>query len=152
MMKDGGFTSFQEKIDGHQNPHTQRQLPRPFHASRTVLQQSKRITSRRTSSTPLSFELGKVEISTIRERVVYLLNQIEGKLARGVADNLGIEIPAKLDQPMNMGFPADANPDDYQPIPKKNAQVKKSAALTMANTVKDTISDTSDRLSRRRRF
>ncbi len=67
------------------------------------------------------------------------MNQINETLAAKVADNLGIEIPAKLDLPMNMGFPADANPDDYQPIPKKDTQIKKSAALSMANTVKDTI-------------
>ena len=34
---------------------------------------------------------------------------------------------------------ADADPDDYQPVPKKDAKIKKSAALSMANTVKDTI-------------
>ncbi len=139
MMKDGGFTSYQEKIDGikirtrsdsFRDHFTQAAL---FFNSQSDYEQQHIIDA-------ISFELGKVEISAIRERVVYLLNQIEGKLARGVADNLGIEIPAKLDQPMNMGYPADANPDDYQPIPKKNAKVKKSAALSMANTVKDTIS------------
>ncbi len=139
MMKDGGFTSYQEKIDGvkirtrsdsFRDHFTQAAL---FFNSQSDYEQQHIIDA-------ISFELGKVEISAIRERVVYLLNQIEGKLARGVADNLGIEIPAKLDQPMNMGYPADANPDDYQPIPKKNTKVKKSAALSMANTVKDTIS------------
>ena len=139
MMKDGGFTSYQEKIDGvkirtrsdsFRDHFTQAAL---FFNSQSNYEQQHIIDA-------ISFELGKVEISGIRERVVYLLNQIEGKLARGVADNLGIEIPAKLDKPMNMGYPADANPDDYQPIPKKNTKVKKSAALSMANTVKDTIS------------
>jgi len=72
----------------------------------------------------LSFELGKVEINAIRERLVYLLNQIDEKLANGVAENLGIEIPTKLDLPMNMGYPADADPDDYQPIPKRTRKLK----------------------------
>jgi len=138
MMKDGGFNSYQEKIDGakirvrsdsFRDHFTQAAL---FFNSQTDYEQTHIINA-------ISFELGKVEISAIRERIVYILKQIDEKLANGVADNLGIEIPAKLDLPMNMGYPADANPDDYQPIPKKDAKVKKSAALSMANTVKDTI-------------
>ncbi len=138
MTQDGGFSSYQEKIDGHKirvrsdsfrDHFTQAAL---FFNSQTDYEQTHIVNA-------LSFELGKVEINAIRERVVFLLNQIDETLASKVADNLGIEIPAKLDLPMNMGFPADANPDDYQPIPKKDAKVKKSAALSMANTVKDTI-------------
>ena len=138
MMKDGGFASHQEKIDGNKirvrsdsfrDHFTQAAL---FFNSQSDYEQTHIINA-------ISFELGKVETSAIRERMVYILNQINEKLASGVAGNLGIEIPAKLDLPMNMGYPADANPDDYQPIPKKDAKVKKSDALSMANTVKDTI-------------
>ncbi len=138
MAKDGGFTSYQEKIDGNKirtrsdsfrDHFTQAAL---FFNSQTDYEQTHIVNA-------LSFELGKVEINAIRERVVYLLNQIDETLASKVADNLGITIPKKLDLPMNMGYPADANPDDYQPIPKKDAKIKKSAALSMANTVKDTI-------------
>ena len=138
MWKDGGFTSFQEKIDGHKirarsdsfrDHFTQAAL---FFNSQSDYEQTHIIDA-------ISFELGKVEISAIRERVVYILNQISDKLASGVADNLGIEIPEKLDTPLNMGYPADANPNDYQPIPKKDTKLKKSAALSMAETVKDTI-------------
>lgn len=138
MMKDGGFTSHQEKIDGNKirtrsdsfrDHFTQAAL---FFNSQSDYEQTHIVNA-------LSFELGKVETNAIRERVVYLLNQIDNKLARKVADNLGISIPEKLDLPMNMGYPADANSDDYQPIPKKDAKVKKSEILSMANTVKDTI-------------
>ncbi|HRH43234.1 MAG TPA: catalase [Pyrinomonadaceae bacterium] len=138
MMKDGGFTSHQEKIDGNKirtrsdsfrDHFTQAAL---FFNSQSDYEQTHIVNA-------LSFELGKVETNAIRERVVYLLNQIDNKLSRKVADNLGISIPEKLDLPMNMGYPADANPDDYQPIPKKDAKVKKSEILSMANTVKDTI-------------
>lgn len=138
MAKDGGFSSYQEKIDGHKirtrsdsfrDHFTQAAL---FFNSQSDYEQTHIVNA-------LSFELGKVEINAIRERVVYILNQIDETLASKVAGNLGIEIPAKLDKPMNMGFPADANPDDYQPIPKKDTKIKKSAALSMANTVKDTI-------------
>ena len=136
--KDGGFSSYQEKIDGvkirtrsdsFRDHFTQAAM---FFNSQSDYEQTHIINA-------LSFELGKVEVASIRERVVFLLNQIDDTLASKVAANLGIEIPAKLDKPMNIGFPADANPDDYQPIPKKDAKIKKSAALSMANTVKDTI-------------
>lgn len=138
MAKDGGFTSYQEKIDGvkirarsdsFHDHFTQAAL---FFNSQSDYEQTHIVNA-------LSFELGKVEVNSIRERMVYILNQINETLAAKVAANLGIEIPAKLDLPMNMGFPADANPDDYQPIPKKDAKVKKSDILSMANTVKDTI-------------
>ncbi len=138
MAKDGGFTSYQEKIDGvkirarsdsFHDHFTQAAL---FFNSQSDYEQTHIVNA-------LSFELGKVEVNSIRERMVYILNQINETLAAKVAGNLGIEIPAKLDLPMNMGFPADANPGDYQPIPKKDAKVKKSDILSMANTVKDTI-------------
>lgn len=138
MSKDGGFTSYQEKIDGNKirvrsdsfrDHFTQAAL---FFNSQAEYEKTHIINA-------LSFELGKVEINAIRQRVVYILNQIDETLAAKVAGNLGIEIPAKLDMPMNMSFPADANPDDYQPIPKKDTKVKKSDALSMANTIKDTI-------------
>ncbi len=136
--QDGGFTSYQEKIDGNKirtrsdsflDHFTQAAL---FFNSQNEAEQNHIVDA-------LSFELGKVEIAAIRERIVYLLNHIDETLASKVADNLGIEIPSKLDTPMNMGYPADANPDDYQSIPKKDAKIKKSAALSMENTVKDTI-------------
>ena len=138
MAQDGGFTSYQEKIDGNKirvrsdsflDHFTQAAL---FFNSQAEYEKTHIVNA-------LSFELGKVNVSAIRERIVYILNQIDESLASKVADNLGIEIPAKLDLPMNMSFPADANPDDYQPIPKKDAKIKKSDILSMANTVKDTI-------------
>lgn len=138
MAKDGGFTSYQEKIDGNKirvrsdsfrDHFTQAAL---FFNSQSEYEKAHIIFA-------LSFELGKVEVPAIRERMVYVLNQIDETLALKVAANLGIAIPKKLDKPLNMSFPADANPDDYQPFPKKDTKIKKSEILSMANTVKDTI-------------
>ena len=138
MAKDGGFTSYQEKIDGHKI-RTRSDSFRDHFTQAALFFNSQSDAEQTHIVNALSFELGKVEINAIRERIVFLLNQIDETLASKVAANLGIEIPSKLDKPMNMGYPADANPDDYQPIPKKDAKVKKSATLSMANTVKDTI-------------
>ena len=138
MMNDGGFTSYEEKIDG--NKIRVRSDSFRDHFTQAALFFNSQADYEKTHIVnALSFELGKVETAAIRSRMVYILSQIDETLASRVADNLGIEIPAKPDLPLNMSFPADANPDDYQPIPKKDAKVKKSEALSMANTAKDTI-------------
>jgi catalase len=55
-----------------------------------------------------------------------------------VADALGLAVPETLEQPINHSIPADGNPEDYQPIAAKSS-VKKSEALSMVNTSKNTI-------------
>ena len=92
----------------------------------------------------LRFEFGKVEVPAIRERMVYLLSQVSGDLARQVADHLGIAVPSRIDGPINRSFPADANPKDFQPTKNAgvsgfNRTIETSAALSMGATVKDTI-------------
>ena len=86
----------------------------------------------------LRFELGKVETPPIRERMVGLLAQVDKTLARLVAEGLGISVPAKLDKPLNMSVPADADPRKFQPK-RVSKEVTTSPALSMANTPKDTI-------------
>jgi catalase len=70
------------------------------------------------------FELGKVEVEAIRERMVSMLNQIDKLLAFRVAEGLGIPAPknsSKADNALKTGEP------DMDP------------ALSMANTRKDNI-------------
>ncbi len=138
MMKDGGFHTYEEKIDARKvrarsdsftDHFTQAAL---FFNSQTDYEQTHIVNA-------LSFELGKVEVNAIRSRMVYILNQVDETLAKRVAENLGIEIPQKLDSPINHSFPADADPQQYESKPKKTGGIEKSAALSMANTVKDTI-------------
>lgn len=59
-------------------------------------------------------------------------------LAKDVADGLGIAVPAKPEYPMNHSFPADADPKNFQPI-KKKSSIDSSSALSMENTVFDSI-------------
>ncbi len=51
---------------------------------------------------------------------------------------LGLHIPKQLDKPLNQTIPADGDPEKYK---SSNVQssVSKSSALSMANTVKNTI-------------
>ena len=138
MVKDGGFSSYEEKIDARKirarsesftDHFTQAAL---FFNSQADYEQQHIINA-------ISFELGKVEVNHIRSRVVYVLNQINEKLANSVAENLGIEIPAKLDSPINHGVPAGADMAKYESKPRKTGGLEKDDTLSMANTIKDTI-------------
>lgn len=84
------------------------------------------------------FELGKVETVAIRERMVGILTQVDRTLAKRVADGLSLEVPKRPEEPINHSFGADTDPKTVQPT-KVKSSVEKSAALSMANTVKDTI-------------
>ena len=86
----------------------------------------------------LRFELGKVEVPAIRERMVGMLAHVDETLANRVAEGLGLGVPTKLDTPLNMGIPADGDVRQFQPKPAKKSSAQ-SPALSMANTAKDTI-------------
>ena len=63
----------------------------------------------------LRFELGKVETVPIRERMLFLLAQVDKGLANKVAEGLGASVPTKLDGPINMSVPGDLDPKKVQP-------------------------------------
>ncbi|HEK19524.1 MAG TPA: catalase HPII, partial [Bacteroidetes bacterium] len=86
----------------------------------------------------LSFELGKVKTVTVRERMLFLLANIDKGLASAVAYALGVHIPAQLDNELNQNIPADANSSDYESVQVESSLLR-SEALSMANTVKDSI-------------
>jgi catalase len=90
-----GFTSFREPVAGDKvrgkperfaDHYSQATL---FYASQTPIEQAH---IRR----GFRFELTKVQVPAIRERVVALLANVDEELARGLADDLGIEMPAPL--------------------------------------------------------
>jgi catalase len=102
-----GFTSYAERIDAQKirarsasffDHFSQATL---FFNSQTEPEQNHIVNA-------LRFELGKVETPHIRERMLFLLAQVDKTLANRVAEGLGANVPAKLDKPMNMSFPADA--------------------------------------------
>src|SRR5690606_30832976 len=86
----------------------------------------------------LNFELGKVVNIDVRKRMLRVLGQIDKGLATSVALALRLPTPKEADEPLNQSIPADANPDEYQPVQVEGALVK-STPLSMANTVKDSI-------------
>jgi len=86
----------------------------------------------------LRFELGKVETLPIRERMLFLLAQVDKTLATKVAGGLGMSVPKKLDTPMNMSVPADGDPKKFQPKRTK-IEMDPSPALSMLNNLGDAV-------------
>jgi catalase len=135
MMKDGGFASQEERIEGHKV----RARSESFvdHYSQAKLFYNSQSTFEKTHlQNALVFELSKVTIPAIRERMVGQLAFVDKDLANDVASRLGVEVKI-LDQP-NQSIPADADPASLQ-SKEIEPVTKSSKALSMANTVKNTI-------------
>ena len=136
MAKEGGFASFEEKIDAHKV----RERSPSFHdhfSQATLFYNSQSESEKRHLINAFRFELGKVEVPAIRTRMVGILTQIDKGLAAAVAEGLGFPVP-KPEQPMNQSFGADTNPRSVQPK-KVTSSIDVSAPLSMANTIKDSI-------------
>jgi catalase len=86
----------------------------------------------------LRFELGKLGSVAIRERMLVMLARVDKKLADRVAEGLGLNVPTKIDGPLNLSVPADGDVAQFQPKAASRA-VGTSPALSMANTVKTGI-------------
>jgi catalase len=135
-IADGGFSSYEERIDARKVRARSKSFM-DFFSQATLFFNSQSEPEQNHIIDALRFELGKVETPAIRERVVGLLTKISSTLAAKVAEGLGIPVP-KPQEPINHNFGADANPADYQDQPKKQS-IDKSPALSMANSPKDTI-------------
>jgi len=137
-ISEGGFTSYNERIDAEKirqrstsfsDHFSQAKL---FYNSQTVVEQNHIVKA-------LRFELGKVETLSIKERMLGLLSQVDTSLATKVANHLGLEVPSKPEKPMNHGVGADA--DGSQEPTIVNSKAKSSDALSMLKnkTLSDTI-------------
>jgi len=133
---DGGFTSHQERIDAHK---IRERSPSFFdHFSQaTLFFNSQSEAEQNHIINALTFELGKLERPYIRARMVGMLSKVDATLAAKVADGLGIAVEEPA-YPLNHSVPADGNQDQYEPVSRKQS-LDQSAALSMANTVKNSI-------------
>jgi catalase len=126
--KNGGFTSFPSELHGVKLRG--RRSDKFFdHFSQALLfWNSQTDPEKEHIVQALQFELGKCEVVAVRERMVGMLSQIDATLARRVAQGLGMKKIPKIDGPLNLGYPADANPAEWQPKPV-DENVGSSAAL-----------------------
>ncbi|RYE00185.1 MAG: catalase [Sphingobacteriales bacterium] len=134
---DGGFTSYNERIDGQKI----RGRSRSFldHFSQAILfYRSQSPVEQQHIKEALSFELSKCKIPDIRSRMVNTLRYIDNDLAAYVAEKLGLELPSSPEPVINGAIPADGKPENYAPVMREPA-LAYDGALSMMNTAKDSI-------------
>lgn len=134
---DGGFTSYQERIDAKKVRARSKSFFDHFSQARLFFN-SQSDPEKNHLIDAFSFELGKVKTVAIRQRMIGVLSLVDEALAAKVAFALGLKVPKDPEQPINHSIPADGNPADYQPL-QVNGKLKKSAALSMIDTVKNSI-------------
>ncbi|WP_432710346.1 catalase [Pedobacter sp.] len=134
---DGGFTTYNERIDARKVRSRSKSFFDHFSQARLFFN-SQSDPEKNHIIDAFSFELGKVKSVEVRQRMLGVIAQVDKNLAAGVGYNLGLHVPQEPELPMNLSFPADADPADYQPVDKES-EIYISAALSMVNTVKDTI-------------
>ncbi len=133
----GGFTSFPEKTEAHKIRERSQSFFDHFSQAK-LFYNSQSEPEKDHIKDALSFELGKVELISIRERMLFFLSQIDEGLADAVAFCIGMHVPKALQTELNQVVPADADPDKYRSIVKEGS-LDKSAALSMASTKKESI-------------
>ena len=131
-MKDGGFRSFPRAVEGTKVRSARGEKffdhftqARMFFISQSAPEQQHIVDA-------FQFELGKVTVPAIRERMVGILGLVHESLAVKVAEGLGIPKIPRIEGPINLGFPAGVDPREWQPRPT-NKNVKPSPALSMAS-------------------
>ena len=132
----GGFVSYAEEIKGTKVRGRSEKFFDHFSQAK-LFYNSQSAPEKAHIVQALQFELGKVEVSAIRARMLGLLTQVDKTLAGLVAQGLGMTI-AKLEGPMNMSVPADGHIKDFQPV-HANGSLERSPALSMASPTKNGI-------------
>jgi catalase len=117
----GGYVSYPAPLEG---PKTRERSPSfGDHFSQAILFYNSQSEPEKEHLTQaLQFELSMVETKAIREAMVGLLAHINADLAAKVAAEVGVAVPPGV-----------------TPLTPHNSGVDRSAALSMANTLKDTI-------------
>jgi catalase len=136
-MNEGGFSSFQERIDSKKIRERSSSFFDHF-SQATLFYNSQSEVEKDHLMNALRFELGKVTQDAIVTRMLYLISKVDKSLARQVADGLGMKVIAQSDTALNQSVPADADIKKYQPKTVK-LTLERSEALSMANTRKNTI-------------
>jgi catalase len=110
----GGFISYAEKISAPKVRERAEKFFDHFSQARLFFNSQADIEKDHIVSA-FRFELGKVEVPEIRERMVAILNQIDANLAERVANGLGLPASIAPSKLLNQSVPADRNPEDFQP-------------------------------------
>jgi len=134
---EGGFASHAERIDATKVRARSESFFDHF-GQATLFFNSQSAAEQDHIVNALRFELGKVETPAIRERMVYMLAQVDKSLANRVAEGLGISVPAGIERDLNQSIPADGDPKKFQPK-RVGKNLGASPALSIANTAMNSI-------------
>ena len=126
----GGFVSFAERIDARKVRTRSKSFFDHF-SQAAMFYNSQSPHEQQHIVNALRFELGKVEVPAIRERMVFMLAQVDRSLAEQVAEELGISVPTRIAGPLNQSLPADADPKEFQP--SRASKLANSPALSMTH-------------------
>ncbi|HSD08939.1 catalase [Flavobacterium sp.] len=138
-IDEGGFASYNERIDAHKVRERSESFSDHFGQAR-LFYNSQTPTEQEHIIKALRFELGKVETFAVRDRMLGLLSKIDKILASKVAKGLGMTVPGELEKPINHGVGADDDHSKHEPKTVKQS-VETSDALSMLKnpTVTNTI-------------
>jgi catalase len=136
-MADGGFHSYEERIDARKI-RTRSESFNDHFSQPALFYRSLADWEKEHVAAAYAFELGKCTHDHIKQRMLWLISQIDTELAKTVAGELGMEVPKDIERPINQAIGADADVEKQQPGKKKN-YLEKSKALSMANTKFDSI-------------
>jgi len=138
-IAEGGFSSFNERIEAYKVRGRSESFSDHFSQAK-LFYNSQTETEKAHIIRAFRFELGKVQTTAIRVRMVGILAQIDKTLAEKVAAGLRIVVPEVPEQPMNHGVSPEEETGKHEP--KMEAPVAEpSQALSMINnpTVTPTI-------------
>lgn len=134
---DGGFVSYNERVDARKVRARSKSFFDHFSQAKLFFN-SQSAPEKEHIINAFSFELGKVKAVAIRERMLDVLTNVDLELVARIAANLGMPAPKKRVQVNNASIPADGDPKDFVSVVVEPS-IEKSAALSMAGTVKDSI-------------
>ena len=129
QIAEGGFSSFNERIEAHKVRERSESFAdhfgqaKLFFNSQTPEEKSHIVKA-------LRFELGKVETTAIRVRMLGLLSQVDAQLAEKVALGLGASVPPIPEFPANKGVSPENEGGNQEPKTVESS-VNVSEALSM---------------------
>ncbi|WP_426485241.1 catalase [Flavobacterium sp. 2] len=136
-IAEGGFVSFNERVDSHKVRARSESFTdhfgqaKLFFNSQTPEEKSHIVKA-------LRFELGKVETTAIRVRMLGLLSQVDQELAEKVALGLGATVPPILETPINKGVSPETEEAGTQEPQTVDSSIESSQALSMVNNPTNT--------------
>ena len=133
----GGFESVTDRIDGNKIRARSESFV-DYYSQPALFYRSLTDWEKAHTADAYTFELGKVQHQHIQERMLWQINQIDEKLAKKVADGLGLSVPDDIERPINQAIGANADVDKMQPPPKKN-YLDESEYLSLTYRSPDTI-------------